>query len=132
MGNFIGLAFSTLKKAGIDTKNMSIEEVIDKYNEINSKQGNQTENSQGKDNNKQLTSKSKSGNITISKKEYAQVSHALATKYANKSIKATTIDIENTKYYVKNVKPGYFEVVDKVDIEKYRDFIDLLEGNDDE
>ena len=27
MGNFIGLAFSTLKKAGIDTKNMSIKKL---------------------------------------------------------------------------------------------------------
>ena len=49
MGNFIGLAFSTLKKAGIDTKNMSIEEVINKYNEINSKQEKQGETSQEKD-----------------------------------------------------------------------------------
>jgi len=131
MGNFIGLAFSTLKKAGIDTKNMSIEEVINKYNEINSKQEKQGETSQEKDEGKSLTSKSKNGSIYLPKKEYAQVAHALATKYANKSVKATAINIENTKYFVKNVKPGYFEVVDKIDIEEYRNLIELLEEKDD-
>lgn len=34
MANFIGLVFATLKNEGIDTKGMSTEEAVDKYNEI--------------------------------------------------------------------------------------------------
>ena len=34
MANFIGVVFATLKKEGIDTKNMTTEEAIAKFNEI--------------------------------------------------------------------------------------------------
>ena len=39
MANFIGVVFATLKKQGIDTKNMSTDEAIAKFNEINGKDG---------------------------------------------------------------------------------------------
>lgn len=34
MANFIGLVFATLKNEGIDTKNMSTDEAVKKYNEL--------------------------------------------------------------------------------------------------
>lgn len=34
MGNFIGLVFGTLKEKGIDTSSMSVDEAIEKYNDI--------------------------------------------------------------------------------------------------
>ena len=120
MGNFIGLAFSTLKKAGIDTKNMSIEEVIAKYNEINASNSS-----------KPLTDDSSGGKIILPKQEYGRVGHALATKYADKFVKATAISIDNIMYIVKNVDCGHYECVDKIDIEEYRDLIEMLEEEDD-
>lgn len=107
MGNFIGLAFSTLKKAGIDTKNMSIEEVIAKYNEIN------VSNSS-----KPLT-ESKSGvKIFLPKQEYAQICSAINTKNANykgNRPKRDAILHGNYKYYYKNGKDfGDFTITRKV------------------
>ena len=37
MGNFIGMVFGVLKEKGIDTSNMSIEEAVSKFNELNEK-----------------------------------------------------------------------------------------------
>lgn len=122
MGNFIGLAFSTLKKAGINTKNMSIEEVIDKYNELCST------NQKG---NKSLTSNTKSGSIRLPINEYNEVGHILMNKYAHKFVGITVINSANTMYVVKNVHYGEFEPVDKMDIEEFRDLIDLMEEDDD-
>lgn len=119
MANFIGLVFGTLKKEGIDTKNMSVDDAIAKYNEIT------------KSSSKSLTSGETGVKIQLPKQEYAQVAHALATKYANKSVKATSISIGNTMYMVKKVRPGYFEVVDKIDIEEFRNLVEMLEDKDD-
>lgn len=37
MANFIGLVYATLKNEGIDTKGMSTDEAVDKYNELKGK-----------------------------------------------------------------------------------------------
>lgn len=39
MSNFIGLVYATLKNEGVDTKNMSTDEAIKKYNELQEKSG---------------------------------------------------------------------------------------------
>ena len=39
MGNFIGLVYATLKNEGIDTKDMSTDEAVKKYNELQEKAG---------------------------------------------------------------------------------------------
>ena len=119
MANFIGLVFGTLKKEGIDTKNMSVDDAIAKYNEIS------------KSSSKSLTSGKTGVKIQLPKQEYGKVGHILATKYADKFVKATAISIGNTMYIVKNVNCGHYECVDKIDIEEYRDLIEMLEDKDD-
>ena len=39
MANFIGLVYATLKNEGIDTKDMSTDEAVKKYNELQKKAG---------------------------------------------------------------------------------------------
>lgn len=39
MANFIGLVYATLKNEGIDTKDMSTDEAVKKYNELQEKAG---------------------------------------------------------------------------------------------
>lgn len=107
MGNFIGLAFSTLKKAGIDTKNMSIEEVIEKYNEINASNSS-----------KPLTENKSRGKIFLPKQEYAPVSEAINAKnatYKGNRPEKDAVFHGNYKYYYKNGKDfGEFTITRKV------------------
>lgn len=137
MANYIGLVFSTLKRNGIDTRNLSTEEAIAKFNELeNSGKQSEDKNSDKKEETDEkkpddLTSKQKNDNIILDKQEYAKVAHALATKFANKSVKATYICTDKAIYYCKNVRPGNFKVVMKIDFEKYNDYLDALEDEDD-
>lgn len=50
MSNFIGMVFATLKENGIDTKDMSTDEAIKKYNELNPKAEKETTKEFGIDN----------------------------------------------------------------------------------
>lgn len=111
MSNFIGLVFSTLKKAGIDTKNMDVDEALAEYNK--------------------LTSNKKSANITLDKKEYGKVAHTVATKFADKKVSSTYIHFDNYMYLVTDIAPGKFNVKAKINIEEYKDYIELLEEDDD-
>lgn len=108
MANFIGLAFATLKKAGIDTKNMSIEEVIEKYNEISASQSSS----------KPLTEKKSGVKIFLPKQEYAEICSAINTKnarYKGKRPRTDAILYGNYKYYYRNGKDfGDFTITRKI------------------
>ena len=118
MANFIGLVFGTLKKEGVDTKNMSVDDAIAKYNEITSKG---THHKLTKEIN----------DVKLSKQEYAQVAHTLATKYANKKVNATSLYLSNEVFIVLDVRPGNFKVVGRMKIEEISTLIDIWEEEDD-
>lgn len=47
MSNFIGLVFATLKNEGVDTKGMSTDEAVKKYNELQQKSGGKSGEKEG-------------------------------------------------------------------------------------
>src|SRR5574344_1083634 len=115
MANFIGLVFATLKKEGIETKNLSIEEAIAKYNEITNK----PKHKESKE--EPLTARKKNATIHLNRIEYAKLAHAIATKFTNESKSSTYINLDKFMYLVTNIKPGQFTVKSRADIEEFRD-----------
>lgn len=71
MANFIGLVYATLKNEGIDTKGMSTDEAVKKYNELQEKSGGKSGEKEGTPaENKKLAEKVADKGEEIKKGEY--------------------------------------------------------------
>lgn len=78
-GNFVPMVFAVLKDKGIDTQNMSVEEAIEKYNELTGKSGRYSV-----ENGEQERTK-KQSNVSV---ERTAVTETTRGKFADKLIKA--------------------------------------------
>lgn len=125
MSNFLGLVFSTLKEAGIDTKNMSIDEAIEEYRNITEKNEKSPKDENGASNkssnkNTNLTNGTKSAKIILPKQEYAEICSAINQKnarYKGNIPKFDSILYGNFKYFYSNGKDfGEFTILHKVPI----------------
>lgn len=106
-GNFIPMVYAVLKDKGVDTKNMSAEQAVEKYNEIVGKSGNYNV-ATGNKASKSEKSKRQSNEDNLETKSGPDLDEdkkAALQKLVNTLKKVKTIKIKELAEMIKNFQP---------------------------